>query len=122
MKKNRWNSNSNNRKITMTFKSAKIHYQVNKWKYQLIVFRNLKIKIIPIFEDIEKIILRKKFSQFFDVAVIGFYNSAYVKNKDLKNIWGTQGHFSLSQDDFIKLLITGHLQSSDIDLYLREFK
>ena len=35
-------------------------------------FKNMKVKIIPIFEDLEKMGQKKKFKELFDVVTIGF--------------------------------------------------
>lgn len=46
-------------------------------------FKDYNVKIIPLFEDIEKIISKKKYQKFFHVGVIGFIHSGFFNNEKL---------------------------------------
>ena len=46
----------------------------------------MNIKIIPIFEDLEKMASKKKFKDLFDIVTIGFIQSGFLNKDYLKNI------------------------------------
>jgi len=53
---------------------------------ELLALKGTNLKIIPIFEDIDKICEKKKLQGFFDVAVLGFIHGAYIKKTDFLKI------------------------------------
>lgn len=53
---------------------------------ELLALKDCKIKIIPTFEDIEKIFEKKKYQGIFDVIVLGFIHSGYLKKPELAKI------------------------------------
>jgi hypothetical protein len=55
------------------------------------VFKKLAVKIVPLFEDVEKLATRSKFKHLFDVGYIGFFHSAFINKEELKNIFKPEG-------------------------------
>lgn len=55
------------------------------------VFSNLKVRIIPIFDEFDKVCQKKKFQGFFDCGVLGFMSSVNLKSQNLKALFKDEG-------------------------------
>ena len=68
---------------------------------ELLVLKGAKIKIIPIFEDIEKIGEKKKFQNLFDLALLGFAHGAYIKKPEFSKLLKKNGEVLVENAHFL---------------------
>ncbi|CAD8212744.1 unnamed protein product [Paramecium pentaurelia] len=64
-------------------------------------FQKLKVKIIPIFEEFDKLCGKKKYQNFFDVGVLGFMESIKVKDPKLRELFKKQSKLFVESTQFI---------------------
>lgn len=68
---------------------------------ELLALKGAKIKIIPIFEDIEKISEKKKFQNLFDLVLLGFVHGAYIKKPEFPRILKKNGEVLVENAHFL---------------------
>lgn len=86
---------------------------------QILCLKDSKIKIIPTFEDIDKILEKKKFQGIFDVVILGFIHSGYIKRKELLNVVKEKGEVWIESARFLVPLKIK--ERDDLDKKLVEF-
>ena len=125
IEKNTENSNNIEQIEKIVDNSKRIEGKIEKKEENFVEFyKNLlclkdsQIKIIPIFEDIDKIIEKKKFMNFFDVAVFGFIHSGYIKKPELLNIMKEKSEILIESSRYLVPLKIK--EREDLDLKLIE--
>ena len=68
---------------------------------ELQALKGVQLKIIPIFEDIEKIYEKKKFQGFFNIIVLGLIHSGYIKKNDICKILKKNAEIYIENTKFL---------------------
>ncbi|KAL4428975.1 hypothetical protein ABPG74_011171 [Tetrahymena malaccensis] len=64
-------------------------------------FKQMNIKIIPIFEELPKLTIKKKFQEFFDIGVVGFIQSGILKDNEFLKLFNKDAFLYFENTNYI---------------------
>lgn len=102
-----------------TVKSQEKPIDLYDFYEKLLCLKDTQIKIIPIFEDIDKIVEKKKFLGAFDLVILGFIHSGYIKKPEILNIMKPKSEIFVESTRFLVPLKIK--EREDLDLKLLDF-
>lgn len=83
---------------------------------KLLCLKDTQLKIIPIFEDIDKIVEKKKFLGVFDLVILGFIHSGYIKKPEILNIMKPKSEIFVESTRFLVPLKIKEREDLDLKL------